>query len=173
MTATKRLLPLYIVGAAVIVVLAVVLGLTVSHSKSKGATVNARPKTTVVNSRTTKYGQVLVDAQGRTVYLFEKDSGMSSSCSGSCTSYWPPVPVTGQPRASGHAVASSVGVITRSGGHEQLTYAGHPLYYYVGDNKAGQTNGQGSDQFGGKWYVLNPAGAAVTTMVGTRQGGGY
>jgi predicted lipoprotein with Yx(FWY)xxD motif len=173
MIATKRL-PLYILIGAVVSALAVVLGLTVSHSGAKGATVNAAPKTTVVKTRTTKYGQILVDAQGRTLYLFKKDNGMSSSCSGSCASYWPPVPVAGQPQAAGGAMASSIAVITRSGGQKQLSYAGHPLYYFIGDHKAGQTTGQGSDQFGAEWYVLDATGAAVTSAPSSgNQGGGY
>jgi predicted lipoprotein with Yx(FWY)xxD motif len=173
MIATKRL-PLYILIGAVLSALAVVLGLTVSHSGAKGATVSAAPKTTVVKTRTTKYGQILVDTQGRTLYLFEKDNGMSSTCSGSCASYWPPVPVAGRPQASGGAMASSIAVLTRSGGQKQLTYAGNPLYYFVGDHKAGQTTGQGIDQFGAKWYVLDPTGAAVTSAPSTsQQGGGY
>jgi predicted lipoprotein with Yx(FWY)xxD motif len=173
MITTKRL-PMYIVIGAVISALAVIVALTVSHSSAKGAKVNAAPKTTVVKTRTTKYGQILVDAQGRTLYLFEKDNGMSSSCSGSCASYWPPVPVAGQPQGSGGAMASSIAVISRSGGHKQLTYAGHPLYYFIGDHKAGQTSGQGLDQFGAKWYVLDATGAAVTSAPSNgNQGGGY
>ena len=166
-------LPLYIVVGGVLSALAVVLGITVSHSGATGATVNAAPKSTVVTTRSTKYGPILVDAQGRTLYLFEKD-GVSSTCSGSCASYWPPVPVGGQPQASGGATATSVGVITRSGGQRQLTYAGHPLYYFVGDHKAGQFQGQGLDQFGAKWYVLDSNGAAVTSAMSSgNQGGGY
>jgi predicted lipoprotein with Yx(FWY)xxD motif len=169
MTATKRL-PLYILIGAVLSVLAVAFALTVSHSGAKG---NTTPKTTVVKTRTTKYGQILVDAKGRTLYLFEKDQAMSSSCSGSCASYWRPVPVAGQPQASGGATASSIAVITRSGGHKQLSYAGHPLYYFIGDQKAGQTTGQGRDQFGAKWYVLDSTGAAVTSApASSNQGGG-
>jgi predicted lipoprotein with Yx(FWY)xxD motif len=170
MIATKRL-PLYILIGAVLSALAVVLGLTISHSGAKGGTVNAALKTTVVKTRTTQYGQILVDAQGRTLYLFEKDNGMSSSCSGSCASYWPPVPVKGQPQASGGAMASSIAVITRSGGRKQLSYDGHPLYYFVGDRKAGQTSGQGLDQFGAKWYVLDSGGAAVTSAPSSSKGG--
>jgi predicted lipoprotein with Yx(FWY)xxD motif len=169
MIATKRL-PLYILIGAVLSVLAVAFALTVSHSGAKSAT----PKTTVVKTRTTKYGQILVDAKGRSLYLFEKDSGMSSSCAGSCASYWRPVPVAGQPQASGGATASSIAVITRSGGHKQLSYAGHPLYYFIGDHKAGQTTGQGLDQFGAKWYILDATGAAVTSApANSNQGGGY
>jgi len=111
-----------------------------------------------------------------TLYLFAKDTGPGSTCEGSCASYWPPVPVSGAPHAAGGAAAAALGVITGSGGSRQLSYAGHPLYYFVGDTKAGQTRGQGLDQFGAKWFVLNSTGAAVVNAPSTASntgGGGY
>jgi predicted lipoprotein with Yx(FWY)xxD motif len=175
---SKRL-PLYVAGGGGLSALAVLLGLTVSHSEAKGAGLSTSPQSTVVMTRETKLGQILVDAQGRTLYLFAKDTGPASTCDGSCASSWPPVPASGQPHAAGNATASSLGVITRPGGHRQLSYAGHPLYYFVRDSKVGQTRGQGLDQFGAEWYVLNSAGAAVVSAsskpgdTGTGGGGGY
>jgi predicted lipoprotein with Yx(FWY)xxD motif len=160
MIKTKRL-PLYVGVGALLSALAVVLGVTVSHAGGTGGQFSASPQSTVVSTRDTSLGQILVDAQGRTLYLFQNDTGPASTCNGSCASYWPPVPVTGQPHASGKAAATWIGVVSRSDGKRQLTYAGHPLYYYVGDSKAGQANGQGLNQFGARWYVLNPAGVAV------------
>lgn len=177
MIKSKRL-PLYVGGGAGLSALAVLLGVTVSHAGGTGGELSASPQSTVVTTRETNLGKVLVDAQGRTLYLFAKDTG-ASTCNGSCASYWPPVPVTGQPHASGNAAATSIGVVSRSDGKRQLTYAGHPLYYYVGDSKAGQTNGQAMNQFGAEWYVLNQAGAAVVSAAsdgnntGTGGGGGY
>jgi predicted lipoprotein with Yx(FWY)xxD motif len=138
---------------------------------------SSSPSSTVVTTRDTPLGRILVDAQGRTLYLFAKDTGPASMCSGTCLSYWPAVPVTGRPHAAGGASATSVAVITGSAGSQQLSYAGHPLYYFVGDKQPGQTSGQGLDQFGAEWYVLGPSGSAVTaapsTAGGTSSGGGY
>jgi len=171
-------LPLYVAGGAGLSALAVVLGLTVAHSGAKRPAVSASPSPTVVATRgNTGLGQILVDAQGRTLYLFAKDAGPTSTCQGSCASYWPPVPVSGVPHAAGGAASTSLGVIVRSGGSRQLSYAGHPLYYFVGDSKAGQTRGQGLDQFGAKWFALNASGAAVVNGPSTAGnpggGGGY
>jgi predicted lipoprotein with Yx(FWY)xxD motif len=160
MTKSKRL-PLYVGVGALLSALAVLLGVSVGHAGGAGGQFSTSPRSTVVTTRDTSLGQILVDAQGRTLYLFQNDTGPASTCTSSCASYWPPVPVTGQPHASGQAAATSIGVITRSDGKRQLTYAGHPLYYYVGDSKAGQARGQGMNQFGARWYVLDPAGAAV------------
>jgi len=171
-------LPLYVAGGAGLSALAVLVGLTISQSGAKGPAVSTTPSSTVVTTRSeTGLGQILVDAQGRTLYLFAKDTGPASSCAGSCASWWPPVPVSGEPRAAGGATAASVGIIRGSGGSRQLSYAGHPLYYFVGDSKAGQARGEGLDQFGAKWFVLNPAGDAVAKEAAnasnTGSSGGY
>ena len=174
-TSSKRL-PLYVAGGAGLSALAVILGLTTStDSDAKGAALSTSPPSTVVSTRGSGLGQILVDGQGRTVYLFANDTGSTSTCNGSCASYWPPVPVAGAPQVTGGASASSVGVVSRSDGRMQVSYAGHPLYYYVGDRKAGQTKGQGLSQFGAKWYVLGSAGAAITSSGGAHanSGGGY
>jgi predicted lipoprotein with Yx(FWY)xxD motif len=175
MIKSKRL-PLYVAGGAGLSALAVVFGLTVSHPGSKAASVSTSPPSTVVATRNTSLGQILVDTQGRALYLFAKDTGPASTCTGSCASYWPPVPVSGVPHAAGGASAASVGVIAASDGNRQLSYAGHPLYYFVGDSTAGQTRGQGLNQFGAKWFVLNSAGTAVVngpSTAGYPGGGGY
>jgi predicted lipoprotein with Yx(FWY)xxD motif len=173
MIKSKRL-PLYVAGGAGLSALAVALGLAVSNSGSTGSALSTSPATTVVTTRGTGLGSVLVDAQGRTLYLFAKDIGPASTCDGSCASFWPPVPVSGAPRTAGGVSAASLGVITRSGGRRQLSYAGHPLYYFVGDSKPGQTRGQGLSQFGAKWFVLDAAGAAVANTPSTAgNGGGY
>jgi predicted lipoprotein with Yx(FWY)xxD motif len=167
MIASGRL-PLYVAGGAGLSALAVVIGLTVSHSGAKATAVSTSPSSTVVTTRNEAgLGQILVDAQGRTLYLFAKDTGSSATCQGSCASYWPPVPVSGAPHAAGGAAAASIGIITGAGGSRQLSYARHPLYYFVGDSKAGQTKGQALDQFGAKWFVLNSAGTAVVNGQGS------
>jgi hypothetical protein len=85
-----------------------------------------------------------------------------SDCSGACAAAWPPVPATGQLTATGGAKASDLGTITRSDGTKQVTYDGHPLYYFVGDSGPGKTAGQGSDAFGAKWWLVAPSGADIT-----------
>ena len=115
-------------------------------------------------------GKILVDSKGRTVYLFQKDTGSMSTCSGGCATEWPPVTTTGKPTAGTGLAASMVGTTTRSDGTRQVTYDGHPLYLYVGDQKAGDTNGQGISAFGAKWYAQSPSGSTVTAG---GSGGGY
>lgn len=109
----------------------------------------------------TQLGSVLVGAGGRTLYLFEKDKGPSSQCSGACAQAWPPALSTGAPKATDGAAKGMLGVTKRADGKEQITYAGHPLYTYAGDSAGGQTTGQGLDQFGAPWYVVSPRGTAV------------
>ena len=107
-------------------------------------------------------GTILVDPQGRTLYVFKKDTGTKSACLGACAGIWPPLRATGKPTVSDGADASLLGTTARSDGEQQLTYNGHPLYLYAGDDKAGDTRGQGLTDFGASWYVLTPAGQQVS-----------
>jgi predicted lipoprotein with Yx(FWY)xxD motif len=115
-------------------------------------------------------GKILVDAKGRTVYLFEKDTGPMSTCSGACATDWPAVTTTGKPKAGSGVTASMLATTKRSDGTTQVVYNGHPLYRYIGDQKAGDTNGQNVNAFGAEWYALSPAGGKVS---GKGSGGGY
>jgi predicted lipoprotein with Yx(FWY)xxD motif len=117
---------------------------------------------TVITTKSGSMGTYLTDGSGRTVYLWVKDSMNKSECSGACAGAWPPVPASGGVTASGGAKASDLGTITRSDGSKQVTYDGHPLYYYVGDTSPGQTSGQGNDGFGAKWWLVAPSGSAIT-----------
>src|SRR3954454_11536316 len=110
----------------------------------------------------TDLGNVLVDSQGRTLYLFAKDQGTTSACSGACATAWPPLRASGKPLAGGGTKAALLGTTKRSDGQPQVTYNGHPLYLYVGDQKAGDTSGQGITAFGGGWYALTASGSQVT-----------
>lgn len=106
----------------------------------------------------------LVDSKGDTLYVFAADKGAKSSCYGKCASFWPPVKAGTQVRVSGGGKASgTVGAVTRRDGGKQLTYAGHPLYTYAGDQAPGQTKGQGVNIDGGLWWMVAPSGAAITT----------
>ncbi len=117
---------------------------------------------TVVSTAHTKLGAILVGPNGHTLYLFEGDHGSTSHCSGACAGGWPPLTTSGSPRAAGGAKASKLGTTTRAGGVKQVTYDGHPLYYFVEDTKAGQTSGEGVTAFGAAWYVLSSSGAKIT-----------
>lgn len=107
-------------------------------------------------------GTFLTDGSGHTLYMFGSDSATKSNCSGGCASFWPPLTTTGAPTATGGASAGMITTITRSDGGKQVVYGGHPLYYYKADTAAGDTNGQGSDNFGAKWYVVAPSGQPIT-----------
>ena len=133
-------------------------------SAATGATKSApasKPAAGVtVKVSTTKLGRILTDGSGRTLYLFEKDKGSRSTCSGACASIWPPL--TAATGGAGHGVSSAkLGSIKRPDGRTEVTYAGHPLYTYAGDAKPGDTRGQGLDQFGAEWYVLAPSGHKI------------
>jgi predicted lipoprotein with Yx(FWY)xxD motif len=106
-------------------------------------------------------GTYLTDSSGRALYLWVADSGDKSVCSGACAQAWPPLTTQGSPAAGGGVTAGDLGTIARSGGAKQVTYKGHPLYYYVGDSGPGKTAGEGSDEFGAKWWLVAPSGAAV------------
>ncbi len=116
---------------------------------------------TTIAVATSKLGQILVDGKGMTVYLFVVDTSTTSNCYTSCATIWPPVLTTGAAQAGAGANASLLGTTTRTDGKTEVTYAGHPLYYFVQDKAAGDTTGQGINGFGGLWWVLSPSGAAI------------
>ena len=117
-------------------------------------------------------GTILVNPKGRTLYLFRGDSGTKSTCFGACAAAWPPLQAAGKPTVGGGADAALLGTTTRSDGEQQVTYNGHPLYRYYGDENPGDTNGQGLNTFGGLWYALSTAGDQVSGTAPS-SGGGY
>ena len=114
-----------------------------------------------VKAGTSTLGAIVTDAAGRTLYLFEKDSGGKSACSGACAQGWPPLLTTGTPTAAAGASTSLLGTIKRTDGTVQVTYAGHPLYYFVEDTKPGDTKGEGVQAFGAGWDLIGPAGKKI------------
>ena len=106
------------------------------------------------------YGQVLFDGRGYALYAFTRDPKGKSVCTGACAAAWPPL-LAKSPRAATGARASLVGTTRRADGSVQVTYAGRPLYYYVGDRKPGQILCQNAREFGGLWLVVRPSGALV------------
>ena len=108
-------------------------------------------------------GTYLAGPNGRALYLWVADSGGKSACSGACAQAWPPLLTKGSPTAGSGVTSSDVGTIMRSDGSEQVTYKGHPLYYFIADTSAGTTKGQGNDGFGAKWWLVAPSGTAITS----------
>ena len=166
--------PLGLLAAAAAVPL-VALAMAGCGGSNDGSTAKASAagrSTGTVSVASTGLGKVLVDSHGRTLYLFEKDSGTKSACSGACATEWPPLRSSGKPTVGSGATASAIGTTQRSDGKPQVTYTGHPLYDFQGDSNAGDTNGQGVNAFGGLWYVVSPSGDAITTA-STSGGNGY
>jgi predicted lipoprotein with Yx(FWY)xxD motif len=126
-----------------------------------GAPATASVAKRTVEVRGTRLGKILVNSQGRTLYLFKKDSGGRSACTGACARFWPPLRASGKPIAGRGVSSSKLGTIKRSDGKPQVTYKGHPLYTFQQDTKAGQTNGQGLTAFGASWFTLSQAGNQI------------
>ena len=156
-------------GAAVIPLVA--LAIAGCGGDDGGGQATAAPPKTKSGSAATigvetsgSLGKILDDSQGRTIYLFEKDTGATSTCSGECAVDWPPVTANDKPTVGNGLTASKVGTTKRSDGSRQVTYNGHPLYLFEGDHNPGDVNGQGINAFGAAWYVVSPGGAEITTQ---------
>jgi predicted lipoprotein with Yx(FWY)xxD motif len=109
-------------------------------------------------------GTYLTDSKGNTLYLFVADPSGKSTCNGSCAAAWPPLVAQGTPKAGSGVDAGKLTSVTRDDGSKQVAYDGHPLYYFVQDESAGDTAGQGVDGFGALWWVVAPSGSAITSM---------
>ncbi len=131
------------------------------YGPPSAANASTRVAAATISVRRTSLGHVIVDGKGRTLYLFEKDTSRRSACSGQCAQFWPPLLTHGAPVARAGVKQSLLGKIRRADGSLQVTYAGHPLYGYVGDAKPGQTNGEGSQEFGAGWDALSPSGKKI------------
>jgi predicted lipoprotein with Yx(FWY)xxD motif len=127
---------------------------TVAHSS--GAT-----KAASLTAHSSRYGKILFDGRGRVLYLFARDRGGRSRCSGACAKAWPPFLTKGAPRTLSGVNAKLLGTTKRGDGTLQVTYAKHPLYYFKEDTKPGQIKCQNVSNFGGLWLVVAPSGKAV------------
>jgi predicted lipoprotein with Yx(FWY)xxD motif len=146
----RRALSRPVIGAAVCVALAAAgMAATAGPAAASGVT---------ISTRSTSLGLILVNGRGRTVYLFTRDTFKHSNCGSTCAKTWSRVLTSSAPHAGTGATQSKLGETSA----HQVTYNGHPLYYYVGDKAAGQTNGQGRSSFKGRWWVLSPQGTAGT-----------
>ena len=147
----KRIAILVVIGAALVLAAA-----------SAGAT-GASARAAKVQLRHTPLGSILVNGRGRTLYVFTRDSPKRDTCVAisNCTGVWPVLKTSARPAAGPGIKRSLLGTIKLSNGARQVTYAGHPLYTYVGDSGPGQTDYVGFDEFGGRWYAINAAGHVV------------
>jgi predicted lipoprotein with Yx(FWY)xxD motif len=147
-------------------------------SRSAAVPQRSTGRAAIVGLANSDLGQILVDSQGRTLYLFEKDKGTTSLCTGGCAAAWPPLRAS-QPTAANGTDDALLGTTARSDGRPQVTYNGHPLYLYFLDQKPGDTNGQGVNAFGASWFAITPAGTQVSgpasggAATSSGGGGGY
>jgi predicted lipoprotein with Yx(FWY)xxD motif len=161
----------FVAGAAILTLAALAAaGCGGNGSASRPMTKDGRAATLGVAND--GLGKVLVNSQGRTLYLFQKDSGTQSTCTGACAINWPSLKVRGRPTVGAGANASIIATTRRPDGTSQVTYNGHPLYLFVGDHKSGDTNGEGVNAFGGGWFAVSPAGDQVSPKTSS-PGGGY
>jgi predicted lipoprotein with Yx(FWY)xxD motif len=157
----KRILgfTLAAIGAATLIVAVAQAGTSSHlHRQSAGA---------LVSVRKTALGSILVDARGRTLYLFEKDRNGVSMCSSACAAYWPPLTSHGVLRTGTGVHRTLVTLGKAHNGVRQVIYAGHPLYTFVGDKRAGQTTGEGLTNFGAGWYAIAASGQKIDKSDGT------
>jgi len=133
-------------------------------SSSKPAAVgSAGPAAISTSTASGIEGKFLVGSHGRALYMFEADENGKSSCSGACAQSWPHDTATGAPAAGSGVKPALLGTVKRPDGTKQLTYNGHPLYYFSGDTGSSTAHGQGVKAFGSDWYVMSPGGSKIDT----------
>jgi predicted lipoprotein with Yx(FWY)xxD motif len=157
-------------GLAIVVAGVAVIVFAVGGGAAKTPPSPNVPAASAVSVRSTSLGKTLVDARGRTLYLFEGDGRNVSKLSRAGLAVWPRFVAVGPVTAGSGVQKAELGTTTSPSGVRQITYNGHPLYYYVGDSKPGSTRGQALNEFGALWYVLRPTGSAVTTKPSTAKG---
>jgi predicted lipoprotein with Yx(FWY)xxD motif len=127
---------------------------------SAPGTATVAPEGTVITVRDSDYGRMLFDDRGQAIYLFDRETSSSPACFGDCAEYWPPVLTDGAPRPGGGADGSLLGTTQRDDGSTQVTYGGHPLYFYAHEDP-GEVLCHDVDDYGGTWLVVTPAGDAA------------
>jgi predicted lipoprotein with Yx(FWY)xxD motif len=132
-----------------------------AEGKPEGAGGDGRDRAgTEIAAKDSQFGQIIFDSEQQAIYLFDKETSSTSECYGACAEAWPPVLTDGEPQAGTGADAKLLGTTDRDDGSTQVTYAGHPLYYYV-DDPPGQVLCHNVEEFGGLWLVVEPSGEAV------------
>jgi predicted lipoprotein with Yx(FWY)xxD motif len=132
-----------------------------TSATTSGSTANS--SATTVMAKSGPAGTYLTDGSGKTLYLFAADTGSTSTCTGACAKFWPPLTTTGAPVAGSGVTASMLSTFKRADGTTQVDYNGHPLYYYISDTAPGDDTGQGLNLSGGLWWIVSPNGNAITT----------
>jgi len=160
-----------------------VLGFSLLAAGCGGAVPSSDGGPAIVKMTKTDRGSVLVDGQGHSLYLFEKDEGHESYCSGACAAVWPPLRTSAMPHSAAGVAGGALGTIKRDDGGLQVTYYGHPLYYYAADaSTPGKTKGEELEQFGAEWYLVDAHGKPVESEASSKSnsnsgsssgGGGY
>jgi predicted lipoprotein with Yx(FWY)xxD motif len=152
--------PARLLAAAVLAVLAVAAAMPTS---GVAGAQHSTSSTAVKTRKVSGLGVVLVNAKGRTLYVFMKDARRHVTCTGSCAIYWPALKWkrSGRPKAGGAARTKLLGLDRNPAGGKVVTYSKWPLYTYAGDSRAGQANGENLNQNGGKWYVISAKGKLV------------
>jgi predicted lipoprotein with Yx(FWY)xxD motif len=145
-----------IVAIAAASIAVVVLTRSSTHAASRAAAHRAAAPS--VRVAQTKLGPILVNGQGRTLYLYMKDRGTKSACSARCAQVWPPATVSGEPTAGPGVAAAKLTTTRGPNNGRQLVYNGHPLYTLTADVRPGQIKGEG---FLGTWYVISAAGRRI------------
>ena len=115
---------------------------------------------TEVELASSQFGEILFDSKNQAIYLFDKESSSQSECYGECAAAWPPVLTDGEPVARAGTNEKLLGTTERDDGSSQVTYGGHPLYYYAHEGP-GEVLCHGVDEFGGLWLVVDAAGNAL------------
>jgi predicted lipoprotein with Yx(FWY)xxD motif len=142
------------------VALGVVGALAIGAIATAGTTTKSMTAGSALTVHKTKYGKILFDGHSRALYVFGRDKSSKSTCYGSCAKAWPPFIVRSKPRAAAGVRAGLIGTTRRTDGKLQVTYGGHPLYFYEADPK-GQAKCQKVTNSGGIWLVVSPSGKAV------------
>ena len=134
-----------------------------SSSASSAPAASPAGSAVTVSTHSGAYGTYLSDGSGKTLYLFEPDKNGSSTCYGECAKFWPPLTSSAAAMGTGGVTQSMLGTTKRTDGTTQVTYSGHPLYYFAEDKSAGDAKGQGLNLSGGLWYLVSTNGSAITS----------
>jgi predicted lipoprotein with Yx(FWY)xxD motif len=164
-------------GAMAVAAVAVVVAACGSSNTNSSASSSAKAPAASTSSANTSVstasgadGKYLVGPNGRALYLWVADPSGKSVCAGACAKFWPPLLTKSAPTAASGVTAGQLGTITRSNGSMQVTYGGHPLYYFALDKSNSSVSGQGSDNFGAKWWLVAPTGTAITKSAAAPSG---
>ena len=139
---------------------------TTGGTPAAGGATSAAGASVALETHSGPLGAFVTDAHGKALYMFAADTSTSSACDSGCQQAWPPLTTTSTATAMSGVQAGLLGTVAGPNGTMQVTYAGHRLYYFASDSAPGDTKGQGSDNFGAKWWLLTPSGQPITSTSG-------